>query len=187
MTTAGRLLWLTDYAAAAQAGGTSPAPARLVHGIRLEHLGFSYPGEPAPVLTDVNLDLAAGSTVALAGENGAGKSTLVKLLTGMCRPSSGQTPGPAAGRPGRAHREPGRAQRGGPVHPGRRGRPAARRGGRHDHRAGLAPLFQRAHGRPDRRPGRGPGRRDRRPRGAAGPAGIYAELFTLQAEGYLGR
>jgi ATP-binding cassette subfamily B protein len=89
MTTADRLLWLTDYAAAAQAGGTSPAPSRLAHGIRLEHLGFSYPGRPAPVLSDVNLDLPAGSTVALVGENGAGKSTLVKLLTGMYRPSSG--------------------------------------------------------------------------------------------------
>ena len=85
----GGLLRLTGYATAAQAGGTSPVPARLVHGIRVEHLGFSYPGEPAPVLTDVNLDLPAGSTVALVGENGAGKSTLVKLLTGMYRPSSG--------------------------------------------------------------------------------------------------
>jgi ATP-binding cassette subfamily B protein len=90
MTTADRLLWLTDYAAAAQAGGTGPVPARLARGIRVEHLGFSYPGEPAPVLTDVNLDLPAGSTVALVGENGAGKSTLVKLLTGMYRPSSGK-------------------------------------------------------------------------------------------------
>jgi ATP-binding cassette subfamily B protein len=90
ITTADRLLWLTDYAAAAQAGGTGPVPARLARGIRVEHLGFSYPGEPAPVLTDVNLDLPAGSTVALVGENGAGKSTLVKLLTGMYRPSSGK-------------------------------------------------------------------------------------------------
>jgi ATP-binding cassette subfamily B protein len=65
-------------------------PARLARGIRVEHLGFSYPGEPAPVLTDVNLDLPAGSTVALVGENGAGKSTLVKLLTGMYAPSSGK-------------------------------------------------------------------------------------------------
>jgi ATP-binding cassette, subfamily B, bacterial len=90
MTTADRLLWLTDYAAAAQAAGTSVVPARLAHGIRVEQLGFSYPGEPAPVLTDVNLDLPAGSTVALVGENGAGKSTLVKLLTGMYRPSGGR-------------------------------------------------------------------------------------------------
>ena len=65
-------------------------PARLAQGIRLEHLGFSYPGGPAPVLADVTLDLPAGSTVALVGENGAGKSTLVKLLTGMYRPSSGR-------------------------------------------------------------------------------------------------
>jgi ATP-binding cassette subfamily B protein len=41
------------------------------------------------VLTGLDLDLTAGSTVALVGENGSGKSTLVKLLLGMYRPTSG--------------------------------------------------------------------------------------------------
>jgi ATP-binding cassette, subfamily B, bacterial len=89
-TTADRLLWLEDYVAGfrRQAGGTPPA--ELTDGIRLEHVGFTYPGQDTPVLTDICLTLEAGSTVAVVGENGAGKSTLIKLLTGMYRPTAGR-------------------------------------------------------------------------------------------------
>src|SRR5581483_1870196 len=88
--TADRLLWLEDYVAeVSPAGGTGP-PAALAEGIRFEHVGFTYPGQETPVLSDICLTLAAGSTVAVVGENGAGKSTLVKLLTGMYRPTSGR-------------------------------------------------------------------------------------------------
>jgi ATP-binding cassette subfamily B protein len=38
----------------------------------------------------VNLDLPAGTVVALVGENGAGKTTLVKLLCRMYQPESGR-------------------------------------------------------------------------------------------------
>jgi ATP-binding cassette subfamily B protein len=41
------------------------------------------------VLSDVDLELAAGSTVAFVGENGAGKSTLVKLLCRFYEPTEG--------------------------------------------------------------------------------------------------
>jgi ATP-binding cassette subfamily B protein len=67
-----------------------PAPQRLRDGIRLEGVGFRYPDSPGEALADVDLTLAAGSTVAIVGENGAGKSTLVKLLCGFYRPSSGR-------------------------------------------------------------------------------------------------
>jgi ABC-type sugar transport system ATPase subunit len=40
-------------------------------------------------LSDVNLDIAAGSIHALVGENGAGKSTLGKVLAGVHRPDEG--------------------------------------------------------------------------------------------------
>jgi ATP-binding cassette subfamily B protein len=42
------------------------------------------------VLGGVNLDLPAGSTVAIVGENGAGKTTLVKLLCRFYEPDDGQ-------------------------------------------------------------------------------------------------
>ena len=53
-------------------------------------MSFSYPGRDQPVLTDINIELPAGSTVALVGENEAGKTTIVKLLTGMYRPVEGR-------------------------------------------------------------------------------------------------
>jgi ATP-binding cassette subfamily B protein len=64
-------------------------PERIHDGIRLWHVGFRYPGSERDVLGDVDLELRAGSTVALVGENGAGKSTLVKLLCRFYDPSEG--------------------------------------------------------------------------------------------------
>jgi len=57
--------------------------------VRFDHVSFRYPGTDRLVLADVNLDLPAGSVVAVVGENGAGKSTLVKLLAKMYEPASG--------------------------------------------------------------------------------------------------
>ncbi|MDQ2806272.1 MAG: cysteine peptidase family C39 domain-containing protein [Chloroflexota bacterium] len=42
-----------------------------------------------PILTDLNLEIAAGSHVAIVGPSGAGKSSLVGLLLGWHRPVSG--------------------------------------------------------------------------------------------------
>jgi ATP-binding cassette, subfamily B, bacterial len=66
-----------------------PAPSRIERGIRVEGVSFRYPGTDPDVLTDVDLELPAGSTVAFVGENGAGKSTLVKLLCRFYEPSEG--------------------------------------------------------------------------------------------------
>ena len=41
------------------------------------------------VLTDVDLELAAGDYVAVMGESGIGKSTLLNLIAGLDRPDSG--------------------------------------------------------------------------------------------------
>ncbi|MBW3639327.1 MAG: ABC transporter ATP-binding protein/permease [Actinobacteria bacterium] len=89
-----RLRWFSDYAGRAHAALTPAAPAqvpeRLVDGIRIEQLGFSYPGTTNSVLRNVTLHLPAGSTVAIVGENGAGKTTLVKLLLRLYEPTSGR-------------------------------------------------------------------------------------------------
>jgi ATP-binding cassette, subfamily B, bacterial len=85
-----RYLTVEDLAAAEQAPADPiPAPDRLQLGIRFESVSFTYPDTEAPVLDEVNLELPAGSVVALVGDNGAGKSTLVKLLCGFYRPSAG--------------------------------------------------------------------------------------------------
>jgi ATP-binding cassette subfamily B protein len=85
-----RLAWLEDYAAALAATADRPAPARLLQGIRFEHVSFAYPGSERLVLEDVNLDLPTGAVVAVVGENGAGKTTLVKLLAKLYEPTSGR-------------------------------------------------------------------------------------------------
>ncbi len=85
-----RYHWLLCYARDnSWAESREPAPVKLRTGIRLRDVEFSYPGAETPVLTDVNLFLPAGSTVALVGENGAGKTTLVKLLARMYDPTAG--------------------------------------------------------------------------------------------------
>jgi ATP-binding cassette subfamily B protein len=86
-----RYVWFLDYAKEHKArhGGIA-APASLSSGITFESIDFTYPGTTNPVLTDVNLDIAPGSIVAIVGDNGAGKTTLVKLLSRLYQPSSGR-------------------------------------------------------------------------------------------------
>ena len=85
-----RLAWLEDYTASLVLDADTPVPERLTQGIRFEHVSFAYPGTDHPVLNDVNVQLEAGSVVAIVGENGAGKTTLVKLLCRLYQPTSGR-------------------------------------------------------------------------------------------------
>lgn len=89
-----RFVWLSDYASAAIAAATPPQPMpppdRLRRAVTFEHVTFRYPGTDTDVLHDVDLTLAAGSTVALVGDNGAGKSTLIKLLCRFYEPTEGR-------------------------------------------------------------------------------------------------
>ncbi|MFF2147051.1 ABC transporter ATP-binding protein [Kitasatospora sp. NPDC058190] len=67
----------------AEAADPVPVPKGLRGEISFEGVGFAYNGgaDGAPeVLSDVDLHVPAGQTVALVGETGAGKSTLVKLV-----------------------------------------------------------------------------------------------------------
>jgi ATP-binding cassette subfamily B protein len=89
MDAARRLAWLEDYAESLAATADQTAPQRLTQGIRFDHVSFAYPGTARLVLDDINLDLPAGTVVAIVGENGAGKSTLVKLLAKMYEPTRG--------------------------------------------------------------------------------------------------
>lgn len=92
LRSAGRLLWLQDYArrATGRTTGSLPAPNRLAEGITLDRLSFRYPGTDQWVLRNVSVHLPAGNVVALVGENGAGKTTLVKLLCRLYEPTEGR-------------------------------------------------------------------------------------------------
>ena len=85
-----RMAWLEDYAASLEVHADAPVPERLSEGIRFENVSFAYPGTDKRVLDNVNLDLEAGSVVAVVGENGAGKTTLVKLLCRLYQPTAGR-------------------------------------------------------------------------------------------------
>jgi len=56
------------------------APPNVGGAIRFEHVGFRYPGQERAALTDFNLDVAAGETVAFVGASGSGKTTLMSLI-----------------------------------------------------------------------------------------------------------
>ncbi len=57
--------------------------------LSLKNVNFTYPGQPLPVLKNINLDVRAGEHIALLGQTGCGKSTLLQLLTRAWDISSG--------------------------------------------------------------------------------------------------
>lgn len=65
---------------AARAGGAAD--------VGLDAVAFGY-GDGRPVLTDVNLEIPAGRTVAVVGPTGAGKSTVAILLARLWDPTDG--------------------------------------------------------------------------------------------------
>jgi ATP-binding cassette, subfamily B, bacterial len=102
----GGLNWALDSAAApvaavarlkaamARAGtittGDRPADGMPAHRIRFRDVTFAYPAAPdRPVLDGLDLEIPAGSSLAIVGQNGAGKTTLAKLLCRLYDPQSG--------------------------------------------------------------------------------------------------
>ncbi len=65
-----------------------PEPPRGA--IRFENVTFNYPSRPDQAsLSEFNLDVAPGETVALVGPSGAGKTTIFNLLLRFYDPASG--------------------------------------------------------------------------------------------------
>ena len=92
LATAGTYVELAQAAEASRAAlrEDAPVPERLERGLALEGVSYRYPHQDRDVLAGIDLELPAGSTVAVVGENGAGKSTLVKLLAGLYVPTAGR-------------------------------------------------------------------------------------------------
>ena len=75
-----------DVADPGQEGQSLPrGPITVV----FDGVGFAYPGGGAPVLHEIDLQIAPRSRIAIVGETGSGKSTLAKLLTRLMDPTRG--------------------------------------------------------------------------------------------------
>jgi subfamily B ATP-binding cassette protein MsbA len=61
----------------------------LVGDVQFDAVSFEYDGG-VRALSDVNVTVPAGATVALVGASGAGKSTLISLLMAFARPTTGR-------------------------------------------------------------------------------------------------
>lgn len=58
--------------------------------IKFENVHFTYPGDQMESLCGIDLEIEAGSFVAVLGHNGSGKSTLAKHMNGILVPNEGK-------------------------------------------------------------------------------------------------
>jgi ATP-binding cassette subfamily B protein len=69
-----------DRSAAEATGQTHVQPSPIDGSITFRNLSFAYPTGGPKVLDDINLQIPAGSSLAIVGPTGSGKSTLVSLI-----------------------------------------------------------------------------------------------------------
>ncbi len=58
--------------------------------IQFRKLSFTYPGAEAPALSDINLSIEEGKTLAIIGKTGSGKTTLVNLIMRLYNTKPGE-------------------------------------------------------------------------------------------------
>jgi ATP-binding cassette subfamily B protein len=64
-------------------------PAAVTGHVRFENVSFGYPGADRDAVTGIDLDVPAGTTLALVGETGSGKTTLAALMARLYDPTDG--------------------------------------------------------------------------------------------------
>lgn len=57
--------------------------------IEFKNLSFTYPGTQKPVLTNINITLDTGKTLAIVGPTGSGKTTIINLIQRLYEVDSG--------------------------------------------------------------------------------------------------
>ncbi len=84
-----RVLQVIDYPIEQDARADHKEIQPLATAIAFEHVTFTYPNAEAPALTDINLVIRKGETIALVGPNGCGKTTLVSMIPRLRVPDTG--------------------------------------------------------------------------------------------------
>jgi ATP-binding cassette subfamily B protein len=73
-----------------RASGAQSADGMPARHIRFRNVSFAYPAAPGRLVLDgLDLDIPAGTSLAIVGVNGAGKTTFAKLLCRLYDPQSG--------------------------------------------------------------------------------------------------
>jgi ABC-type multidrug transport system fused ATPase/permease subunit len=63
---------------------------KLKKSIRLKDIEFCYPSKTTPVLSQLNIEIKANTTVGVVGSSGSGKSTIIDIFLGLILPEKGQ-------------------------------------------------------------------------------------------------
>ncbi len=78
-------VWVPGPPPVAVRSGMTRGAALLV----LQGAALSYPGSPARVFSDLDLEVAEGEALAVLGPNGAGKTSMALVLGGLLAPTAG--------------------------------------------------------------------------------------------------
>ncbi|MDH3346929.1 MAG: ABC transporter ATP-binding protein/permease [Desulfobulbaceae bacterium] len=73
----------------AQTSGSIGTAMPIKQEIRLSGLGYAYPAQKENVFKDLNISIAANSTIGIVGSTGSGKTTLIDILLGLLVPGDG--------------------------------------------------------------------------------------------------
>jgi ATP-binding cassette subfamily C protein len=65
-------------------------PLPFEQSIRLDGVVFQYPSGEGTALDNIDLEIAKGESIGIAGPSGAGKTTLVDIILALLRPSGGR-------------------------------------------------------------------------------------------------
>jgi ATP-binding cassette subfamily C protein CydC len=87
---AGRLEAIVDQPAGVQETSAPVALPAQAATLRLEQVGFRWPGQARALLDGVALTLEPGDRIAIRGDSGSGKTTLSSLLLRLWDPDSGR-------------------------------------------------------------------------------------------------
>ena len=67
-----------------------PAPFALTRELELKGLDYAYSAAGRPAVKEIDIRIAARTTIGIVGGTGAGKTTLIDLILGLLTPQEGE-------------------------------------------------------------------------------------------------